>query len=57
MMMSVYNDDDDDGKLTLSRVSVAGVVDCLELFFFHRDHHKSRDTPSLSNTVIFSKCY
>lgn len=54
--MSAYNDDDD-GKLTLSHVSVADVVDCLELFFPSSVHHKSRDTPSLSNTVFFPKCY
>lgn len=52
MMMSAYNDDDDGGKLTLSHVSVADVVDCLELFFPSSVHHKSRDTPS-SNTVFF----
>lgn len=52
MMMSVYNDDDD-GKLTLSHVTVADVVDCLELFFPSSVHHKSRDTPSFSNTVMF----
>lgn len=53
--MSAYNDDDD-GKLTLSHVSVADVVDCLELFFsIERAPQKQRH--SILQYSIFSKCY